>query len=143
MRVVIASPSEDCVAHRALEQEGVPHDVLLCEGQFGYGKHLARLWGGEGFVLLEHDVVPWVGAIQQLQDCEGDWCGFRYAKGGSTIRALGCVKFSDRLARLEITEGWSREPWFSLESKVLRAVHRVTEVCKHSPALGHAKWPSP
>ncbi len=142
MRVVVASLGEGCLAHRALEQEGVEHSERVCRGDHGYGRLVAELWAdGEGFVLVEHDVVPWVGAISQMEDCPGDWCGFRYAKCRSTVRALGLVKFSDDLvgAYPELSRGWAREPWQTLESAVLRAVHSVVEVCKHGPPAGHVK----
>lgn len=138
MRVLVAAVRPGCTAHRALCAEGVPHDEHLCEGPLGYAGMVADAWR-DGFVLVEHDVVPWVGAVRQLWDCPGDWCAFRYAKGGSTIRSLGLVKFSARLVRsnLGLADGWRGVEWRELETAVLGAVSKLVPVCKHAPAVGH------
>lgn len=141
---MVASPTEDCPTHRALIAEGVPHNVLPCKGEFGYGQQLARLWQeGEGFTLLEHDVIPWVGAIRQLEECDGCWCSFPYAKSGRTLHSLGFIKFSNWLVseHPELAEGWSGEPWQSLEAPVLRAALSIAPPCEHGPAVGHAREP--
>jgi hypothetical protein len=141
MRVLVAAVRPDCIASRALLAEGVEHEEHVCEGPRGYGRMVAEAWGDGGFVLVEHDVVPWVGAIRQLEDCAQDWCGFRYAKGGSTVRALGLVKFSDRLTRAHpgLSEHWPSVHWQALETSVLGAVSKVSPVCKHGPPAGHAR----
>lgn len=139
MRVLVAAVHPGCAAHRALCAEGVEHEEHVCDGPTGYAALVADAWRQGGFVLVEHDVVPWVGAIRQLEECEGDWCGFRYAKGGSTIRALGLVKFSERLARAhpDLADDWPGVAWPELEAAVLPAVSRVARVCKHGPPAGH------
>lgn len=141
MRVLVAAVQSDCAAHRALRAEGVAHEEHVCAGRFGYGRLVAAAFQrGEGFVLVEHDVVPWVGAVAQLVECEGDWCGFRYARSGSTVRALGLVKFSDALVRRmprAFVSGWRGVEWPVLESAVLGAVSAFGQVCKHGPPAGH------
>lgn len=138
MRVLVAAVHPGCVAHRALLAEGVAHEEHVCAGPFGYAALVAGAWR-DGFVLVEHDVVPWVGAVRELLECDGDWCGFRYAKGGSTIRALGLVKFSAALVRanLALADAWWSVEWPVLETAVLSAVSRVATVCKHGPPAGH------
>src|SRR5262245_35332543 len=144
MRVVVAAIDNDCPAHLALRAEGVAHDVLQCDGRFGYGEWLSILWrSGDGFILIEHDIAPWVGAIAQLMDCPRDWCAFRYPKGGRPIRALGCVKFSTSLVRAlpDLPEQWGQCPWQELEGRVLPPVAEflLKSVCKHSPPVAHVR----
>lgn len=134
----------DCPAHQALAAEGISHDVLICTGTTGYAMNLSTLWGmGEGFVLVEHDVVPWPGAVQELTDCESDWCRFRYPKGGRLIRSLGCCKFSERLTKEHpgLPERWQGEPWWTVENSMLLAVSQALsgESCTHSPPVAHVK----
>ena len=38
MKVVVASPEQDCAAHRALRAEGVPHEIALCTDDLDYGQ---------------------------------------------------------------------------------------------------------
>jgi hypothetical protein len=142
VRVVVPALQPSCVASLVLAAEGVDHDVCLVDGNEGYAELVAGLWErGEGFILVEHDVCPWVGAIQQLMDCENPWCSFYYAKDGGTIRALGCVKFSDRLVQFNpgLSEGWRGTHWLALDGTVLSAVASKVGVCVHRPALGHAR----
>lgn len=48
-------------------------------GKYGYGRFFADRWKeGAGFVNVEHDVVPWPGAIELLTGCPQPWCGFAY-----------------------------------------------------------------
>lgn len=50
----------------------------------GYFKLLALLWlEGHGFILCEEDVVPTPALIQELWDCEAEWCSawFRLYEG--------------------------------------------------------------
>lgn len=150
MRVVVASPTEDCVAHLVLDAEGVDHDVLFCEGEYGYGEHLTRLWKeGEGFVVVEHDVCPWMGAVWQLKECENDWCMYRYPKyGGALTRGLGCTKFSDRLVSTYPQLGvWSETSWRVLDGAVGGSIAKTLRgedpdrhpLCTHVPSLAHAR----
>lgn len=98
MRVVVASPTEDCVAHRTLDAEDIDHDVQICHGPYGYCDLLAALWTfGEGVIIIEHDIAPWPGAIHQLQVCEQAWCAYEYPLNFSMVAALGCTKFATSL----------------------------------------------
>ena len=50
---------------------------------------------GKGFVNLEHDVLPWPGALVEMWRCPEEWCTFAYGFGEHLGRSsyLGCVKF--------------------------------------------------
>jgi hypothetical protein len=151
MRVVVAAVDEtDCPAHLALTAEGVEHDVVRCVGELGYSRLLERLWSEGGFVVVEHDVAPWMGAIERLVACPNDWCQFRYPKhGGHLIRGLGCTKFSDRLVAgyPELSAGWSATDWRVLDGAVGAAVADALKaedpdrhpLCTHEPPVAHVR----
>lgn len=66
--------------------------VRLDDGR-GYLDFIGHLWRrGLGFVLVEHDVLPTVPQVLELDACLEPWCAFAYAEGGSP--SFGCVKFS-------------------------------------------------
>ena len=145
MTVVVAAITPNSFASQALDAEGVKHVEHVCEGEFGYGQMMADYWRkGEGFVLIEHDVVPWVGAVEKLQKCPSDWCSLPYARSGSTMISLGAVKFSTALVKSmppETYEPWAEVSWRELDGRVLTPVHRMHRNCKHSPAAGHIRRP--
>lgn len=54
----------------------------------------ARWKDGQTFINVEHDVVPWPGALEQLWECPKPWCAFGYAEPVPGYPVLGCAKFS-------------------------------------------------
>lgn len=83
---------------------------------------LKRLWErGDAFTLIEHDVIPAPGQIEELEACSEPWCHFGYCPG-DWVPTFGCVRFSAEL--IEGTQGvWDDEtwPWSQLDAKF--AVH--------------------
>src|SRR3989304_4422313 len=70
VEVYVPALRDDCPAASALSVEGVDHHLALMFDEMGYGTLLSNLWFyGEGFIILEHDVVPFPGAIKALQEC--------------------------------------------------------------------------
>lgn len=64
-----------------------------------YSEFLSERWQeGESFVTVEHDVIPWPGAIESIIDCPEPWCGYAYHTGASLDPhmywhpMLGCTK---------------------------------------------------
>jgi hypothetical protein len=146
LRVVVSAANKDCPAHLALNAEGVDHDVVGHE--LSYAEQLAAWWrDGEGFVLVEHDVAPWPGAIGQLIGCPRDWCAYRFPKYQHLIRSLGCVKFSTRLVRIypDLPYRWEGLAFNEFEGPMLSAIADVLRaespdrkpVCEHSPPVAH------
>lgn len=145
-RVIVSTAIRDCPAHLALTAEGVAHDVV--GHGLGYADQLAVWWrSGEGFVLVEHDVAPWPGAVRHLIDCPRDWCAHRFPKYQHLIRSLGCVKFSTRLVQTypDLPHHWEGMPFEGFEGPMLSAVAGVlrtedpsrSPVCEHSPPVAH------
>lgn len=72
--------------------------------EWAYLDYLDARWAdGKTFINIEHDVVPWLGAFEQLWECSHDWCFFQYASmPGEAFcppPAIGLVKFTDKLIR--------------------------------------------
>lgn len=160
MKVIVAAVAENCTASLALKMEGVKHQVGICDGDFGYGELLASIWSlGEGFILIEHDIVPWPGALQAMWDCKSEWCGYPYPyytrnRVGSRERLIrshscGCVKFSDALVRgwpdLPTEREWAKCRWSKLDGLIGRSIvsalksSLIFEWHEHSPPVAHAR----
>jgi hypothetical protein len=139
-------PDAQPVAQRVLTAEGVPYETLWADGDLGYSLLMTEVWSrGEGFVIVEHDIAPWVGAIAQLETCERDWCMFQYPDGGTLSRGLGCTRFSDRLVRdhPDLPEAWEDVEWQMIDGAVGAAVTNALQAppCYHAPAVAHARRP--
>ena len=144
MRVVVPALERDCAAHRALATEGVEHEVVLMAGDRDYSRLLTSLWAdGEGFTIVEHDVVPFPGAISGLEDCDQPWCVHWFPFAKNAIRpALGCIHFSTELVsgNPHIDRHWGDSVWNELDGKVYPA---ITALCgsphRHHPDVAHLK----
>lgn len=69
---------------------------------FGYLEHFQARWAqGRTFINMEHDTVPWPGALQDLLACERNWCFFGYLPGidfvATNAAPFGLVKFGASL----------------------------------------------
>ena len=114
-----------------------------------YTELLQKLWRvGETFAIVEHDIVPWRGALEQLDECPRDWCSFDYPFGGSMHAGLGCARFRDSLLAAyptavddtlgEATEIHPRGFWCNLDDRLTRALSRFGAAKHvHTPAVGH------
>ena len=64
----------------------------------GYWRAVSAMWAlGQTFAIVEQDVVPFPGALAELQVCPERWCTFRYAMQTGYHAALGCTKFAASL----------------------------------------------
>lgn len=137
------------VAERVLTAEGVAYETRRADGTRGYSRLMTEVWArGEGFIVVEHDVAPWPGAIAELAACQGDWCYFQYPDGGSLSRGLGCTKFSDRLVSgyPGLSAEWADVAWQQIDGAVGSAVAGVLRDgsdprCLHTPPVAHARRP--
>lgn len=143
--VVIATPRVDCPAWLALRIEGIAAYVEVVDEPHAYGQLLHRMWGEGGFILVEHDIAPWPGAVAQLDACDRDVCAFPYRRhvtaDGSTAWgvSLGCIKFADAYVRdhpLEHRIAWT--DW-RLVDTVFWSEHDVAGVHVHEPGVAHCR----
>lgn len=146
MLVVIPALTRECPAVKALELEGVKHDVVLMEDDYSYSELMMALWNnGDSFMILEHDVVPWPGAIEKLAQCSLSWCGHHYPFAPNCIRgAMGNVKFSRQLIAQcpNIYKLWETVKWNQIDGAVFPGIIEATGLKwfhRHSPDFAHVK----
>jgi len=144
VRVTIPSLTARCPAASALHMEGVDHDVVLIQDDLHYGRVMASLWErGSEFITIEHDVVPWPGAIAQLWGCPQLWCQHLSLTGpGKIRRGMGSLRVSTEAIRLtaDSPPTWAQTHWSQLENRVISALNsRLGDPHLHTPPFAHAK----
>jgi hypothetical protein len=100
-----------------------------------YLELVQQLWrDGEGFLILEHDVVPREGDLQGLVECPRYWCGFHYSFSGG-YGNFGCSKIGQELIRAtrDFYEPGARMGFLRLEESHLRE-------CEDSGDRPMAQW---
>jgi hypothetical protein len=136
-----------------LSEQG--HDVTFVDvsgSDEDYWQLMADLWAqAETFVIVEHDVIVRDGAIDELVECEQDWCGFPVSYCGTEYAGLACTKFTagliarypDALERVAEIEDADHKPkhWCRLDgwlkSYVLEPGGERMHV--HGPVLEHVR----
>lgn len=146
MKVVVVATSTKCPAVAALKSELIDFDLVIARDDYTYGCTLSHYWRmGEDFVNVEHDVVPWPGAIERLRKCEARWCIHQYPIGhsGKLQSALGIVRFSKRLIteQPDACRGWKDTRWNGLDAQVYGAlqIDRGFAPHIHLPPVAHLK----
>jgi hypothetical protein len=140
MNVYVMTSTIDCPAHWALRQEAVEHEVLINEGRFGYGVNFADVWDlGQPFVSLEHDIVPWPGAVQHLLECPHPRCSHRFpaAPPGNLPLGFGIGKYHPREPA---PANWRTTEWRMLDGQVVPVLNtRLGAVHIHEPPVAHCR----
>jgi hypothetical protein len=138
------------VASRVFGAEGLSFVSYLCKGDFGYGEALASIWRQGGFVLVEDDIAPWPGAIDQLLACPHSWCAFDYALGRGILMSscshpgLGLVKVDTQVTERDPDAGepWRSIHWQQLDKPVNETIARLAHRRKahmHRPGVAHVQ----
>lgn len=88
---------------------GYKYTPVKVEGDFGYSNYFKDRWNeGETFINLEHDIVPYPGAISAIWDCPLEWCVYDYHLPNHWNRnledevngiPLGCMKISAEMIK--------------------------------------------
>lgn len=121
---------------RALEREGYNWEAVEVSGSAtAYTELFEQLWAAQqSFIVVEHDIVPFPGALRELVQCTEAWCAYRYLLAGGLHAGLGCTKFESRLMEQypdAVTRTWStgtldaRHPaghWCRLDDRLTRGV---------------------
>lgn len=124
-------------------------EEVPCTGPHDYGDSLKRLWDkGEGFINLEHDVVPWPGALTEMWECRRGWCALPLIVHGCENQTnFGCVKFSGDFlkATKDIWDAYPRNDIFDWRSLDGWFYQKMTDEFKvfhhtHLPAALHFNW---
>ena len=111
------------------------------DSDFAYDRFFRSIWAeGESFIIVEHDILPWPGATQQLWGCPEPWCGFPYMVKGSLNAYLGCVKFDpSRLGECPLPD--EALLWSKLDMQIItRLSERGFHGHLHEPAVVHLNY---
>jgi len=133
----------------ALTMEGLEVVEVVMYDYHSYPRLFTEVWQkGTGFILVEDDVVPWPGALAELDGCDRECCGYEYPNAiiheeprSGWCASLGCTKFSQELTRrVPYDPEWQKRGWDSLDGAVFETLQREgVEMHVHSPPVAHAK----
>lgn len=147
--VPFTNDESDPFVHRAmrlnLEMQGLTPRYERMNGtldaDYAYDRLFRRLWAeGRPFVIVEHDILPWPGAVQQMWACDRPWCGYQYLVFGEMRVQLGCVKFDpSRLGDCPLPK--SLTSWTVLDWTVITALaERGESGHLHEPPVTHLNY---
>lgn len=147
MQIIVPTINLDCPATNALSREGLFFHAVVMEDDLHYGRLWADLWQRhESFVIVEHDVVPWPGALYMMMDCARHWCSYMYPAAPHNLTdALGCIKVGvtlmDNYPNLYQDYLWAKTPWNQLDGKIIPALIStfVKDSHVHTPPVAHVK----
>lgn len=132
MKVYLVYPKDRTIwAQSALGQQNADYKLIELVDDYDYWRFYKKVWG-EPFIVVEHDVMPWIGAIEQMKKCPMQWCAVPYAIHGGFFDGLGCTKFPALKIKLE------KQRWDSLHGTIdhqLRRTYNLTPHIHNPPAL--------
>jgi hypothetical protein len=115
--------------------------MVKLERDLSYDQLFRELWDkAEPFILVEHDIVPWPGAVQELWACPEPWCGFPYSVFGQLKSYLGCTKFNpSQLGECPLPD--ELQSWQVMDRKIEAGMlKRGHKGHLHSPAVSHLNF---
>lgn len=141
MRVIVPYVQLHELVRPVLRSQGYSPEYRPLSDDDGYRRLLRRVWqAGESVVIVEQDILPWPGAIDELIGCPGGWCTYSYRKHGGIgiAHMLGCAKLSSSL--MDALPGlWDApEHWSKLDQRLFFAARGAgIEPHLHRPAVLH------
>ena len=121
---------------------GLKPDYRFIDGDQDYFYLMENLWHEqEDVIIVEHDVLPWPGAIEELAQCPYPWCSCSYKIGLSqtgkagygAYHTFGCTKFSSHFM------GLLPYVWQQVESRHWR--HLDAQLSTQAIAIGQTPHP--
>lgn len=120
---------------------------------YAYWRILNAWWRDHvdtGFIVVEHDIVPTPGVVEEMAFCGEPWCASPYPYGGRgqiAHESLGCTKFSPELIRAVPTAlmkvsnmddaSIPARHWCRLDVRISRTLKRAGFVPHHHAASRH------
>ena len=125
----------------SLGVQGLKPRLIKMDHDFAYDQLFRALWAdGYAFVLIEHDIVAWPGAVQQIWSCDHAWCGCPYYVFGELRSYLGCTKFDPRRLGSCPVSGELKN-WQLLDQIIERElITRQYQKHLHQPAVTHLNF---
>ena len=78
------------VTKQVLDNYGLNVEYVHLEGDDGYRQLLKRLWDErKDVVIVEQDIIPWPGAIEELVACPCTWGTYSYVLLGGLVSLMG------------------------------------------------------
>lgn len=124
----------------------LPVEFEKLTDDYAYSRLLKHLWDeGETVVIVEQDIVPWPGAVEELCCCVGLWCTHTYYHSGGigVSHMLGCAKLSAEL--IQSLPGLWDEPvhWSTCDQHLFYCARGIRqEPHLHRPPVIHLKFTS-
>lgn len=141
MKVVVPHTNLHPVTKQVLESYRLPVRFVEIKDDDAYRRLLRDLWDeDETVVLVEHDVAPWPGAIEELLACPCLWGSNSYIINGGVgiYHGLGCTKISTGLMRM-LPGLWNEaKHWSQLDRHLWFAARAIAqEPHPHRPPVIH------
>src|SRR5215468_3522033 len=122
----------------ALFHERVKPICKLMTEDTDYYTLIKNLWENwEPFIINEHDIVAWPGAIASLEGCTAPWCTFTYRSSAGWITdGLGLVKFNPQQLPNIFAQGFEQKHWSNLDVQIARRLQANNcQACVHDPPV--------
>lgn len=114
-----------------------------------YFKYFKQRWQeGESFINIEHDCVPWPGAIEAIMECPKLWCAYDYSlpchrnrdiHDPTTFVPLGLTKISASMIE-KLKDCWNEVVNWDVIDKhlTMEASNQGIRVHQHFPSIVNA-----
>jgi hypothetical protein len=142
VRVIVPFAGElNPVVRDVLEDQAIV-DFRRLTSDFDYHNLLRSIWIiREPVILIEHDVLPWPGALAELAQCSCAWGANSYKlHGGIGIyHGFGCTKLTPELMAA-VPDIWECDPihWSLLDQRLwFAAREKGYEPHPHRPPVIH------
>lgn len=141
MRVIVPQANEhrDPVGleavRRNLRHQDISFDEYAIWGDvYEYSRLFNWLWDAEpdGFIVVEHDVLPWQGFYRTLVECPSPWAGLN-----TSLQATKFVPSS--LGSCPVGE----VHWQEVDKLFYELWNRGHNFCEHPPEPAHITFPYP
>jgi len=140
-RVVVPFTNLHPVTKQVLDNYGLNVEYVHLEGDDGYRQLMKRLWNErKDVVIVEHDIVPWPGAIEELVACPCTWGTYSYELLGGigVTHGFGCAKLTRSLMDC-VPDVWDAPlKWDILDQKLFFTARTLgIEPHLHRPPVVH------
>lgn len=100
MKVIVPYTNKLEVSFQAcqmnMEIQGVKPEYRFMFTDTSYAELIIDLWKDGTFIIVEHDVLPWPGALKAMWACGHTVCAYPYELGGrmGVKASMGCIKIN-------------------------------------------------
>lgn len=145
--VIYAFASYNSQVVMFLQNEPINLEYVRTDGgPYVFSEFLRYMWKqAEPFVLIEHDVLPYPGAIQEIWDCPEEFCGKPYRIATFEAACFGCTYFGSELMTQypdAMEEAARRDPvWSCLDHRLADVLAESGRKGDQNPGDGSWGWP--